>query len=232
MIRHISKRVVTLAALVGAFTVGHAAVTEASFMAAICNDQACTGGNDLFVIDNGAGDLKSTIPGVILMTPGTGYHGYEVVINTSQSKPALPNGMDLSYVVTNLKGGGPPLGPIWLYAIDTDFVGPQVLNGHLGGTQDTGGSTNALICGGASNAPAFSPCTQALTTDTLVALSLTHLASANPYALAIGVQISGLGGGETATGDFRVAPEPASMALFGLGLATFAGYQRRRRSTK
>jgi hypothetical protein len=229
MNRHTLKRTIALAALVGAFTMAQVATSEAAFLAKICNDQACTGGDDITVTDEGAGDLQPGVPGVILATPVGGFAGYEVVINTSQSKPALTSGMDISYVVTNLKGAA---GTIWLYAIDTDFVGPQVLSGRLGGSQDSGGSTTAYICGGNSNTPSFSPCDTATSTDALVALTLSHLASANPYALTIGVSISGLGAGETATGDFRVAPEPASMALFGLGLATFAGYQRRRRSTK
>src|SRR5262245_1405734 len=98
VIRHSVKRTIALAALVGAFTMAQVATSEAAFFAAICNDQACTGGNDLFVNDGGAGDLQPLIPGVILATPPGGFNGYEVVINTSQSKPALTSGMDIAYV--------------------------------------------------------------------------------------------------------------------------------------
>lgn len=225
--KKILSKTIALVALVGAFTLCQAATSEAAFIALICNDQACTGGDDLSVSDNGGGDL-SPINGVIVATPVGGYNGYELVINTSQSKPAIANGMDLNYTVTNISGGNP--GAIWLYAIDTDFLGPAVLHGILGGTQPVGTTTTGYICGGDTNIGSLSPCSTASTTSALVALTLDHTATANPYALALGVSISGLGNGQTATGDFQVsAPEPASMALFGLGLATLAGYRRRRR---
>ena len=47
--------------------------------------------------------------------------------------------------------------------------------------------------------------------------------------MTIGISLDNVEPGETATGNFRVlVPEPASLALFGLGLAGLAAYRRRR----
>jgi hypothetical protein len=220
-----------LVALVGALTLYSAAPTEAAFMAYICDDAACDGAGDTIVTDEGAGDGLSGIDGAILLTGSAG--GYEVVVNTSQSKPILPNGgMDLNYTATNIAGG--VAGTVWLYAMDTNFSGPNSLSGLIGGTQDAG-TVTGIICGGDNNddprnpvnAP---PCISASdSTGGLTAIGLGPFsASADPYSLTIGVSVTGLGNGQTATGDFRLVPEPASIALFGLGLATFAAYRRRR----
>ena len=219
------KKGLALAALVGAMTVFSAARADAALVAWICNDAACDGVGDVSATDGGLGDLDPSA-GVVLFT-SPGFNGFEVSINTSQSKPALANGMDLAYVVTNTSGAA---SPIWLFATDDTFMnGPGTATGTLGGTHDTGTIT-AYICGGDSNVLTgnFAPCTTASDNlGVLTSIALTHPITANPYSLAIGVGISA--DANVVTGNFRVTvPEPLSIALFGLGLSGVAMYRRRR----
>jgi hypothetical protein len=212
---------------------GMAVKSEAAFIAYICDDPACVGGGDFTAVDGGAGDALPGVPGFISLTAGAPVNGYEIVINLSQSKPVLSTGMDLNYTVTNVAGTNAG-GTVWLYAVDTDFAGPTGLSGHLDGNQ-LNGSATAFICGGNNNDPRLppvntGPCSSASDNTTPdIDIDLAHIATANPYSLTIGVAITGVNPGDTATGDFRVVPEPATLALFGMGLLGAGAAIRRRR---
>ena len=95
------------------------------------------GAGDVQVIDNGAGDGLNSTAGAILIA-GT-FFGYEVVVNTSQSKPAVGSAsqpqMDIGFTLTNITGTA---GSIWLYASDTDFDGVVSLAGSLDGNASYG----------------------------------------------------------------------------------------------
>jgi hypothetical protein len=222
MQRKVVKLLATLA-MTAAVIVGSAVSSEAAFIAYICNDQACAGGDD-FAVADGNGD------GVIVNFGS--YFGFTLTLNASASKPALDNGMDLDYDVIAGSGSG----TIYFFASDTDFAGPATLSATYGGTNDDGGTSQAIICGGNDNtsSPADTlsgPCVLSASQGTgAFGTSFGPLsATANPYAVTIGVGVT-IQAGDAASGDLRLnsAPEPTSMGLFGLALFGLAGAVRKR----
>jgi len=234
----VSKRFsgVLVAALVVAGVVGASNKADAAFIAAICDDLTCSGGNDTFVTDNGAGDTIANVGGINFTTSA---FGYLLVVNTSQSKPIIGSAsvpqLDLTFTATTVAGGG---GQIFLYAGDSDFVGAHSFNLSIGGTNSGGsGTVTGRAWGGTTNNPlTFSPLlatTGPLTGSTFSALVPgSYVPTVSPYSLSIGVAINRTTAGTT-TGDLNLSvPEPASMTLFGLGLLGTGFFRRRRQATK
>jgi len=229
----------SLAGFALAGLLGVASPAHAVFIARICNDLQCLGGDDVIVTDNLAGDTIGMTGAINFSTTA---FGYTLLVNTSQSKPvigsdALPQ-VDLTFSVTSPGAGG----NVFLYASDTDFVlGTGTFALSLGGTNSGGsGSVRGRGWGGTSNTDFdFSGANLLASIGPLTGVTFNggasgpFAASANPYSLTMGVTISRATAGTT-TGDLNLqitpVPEPSTWALMLIGPA-FIGFvaQRRRR---
>lgn len=210
---------------------------EAAFIAAICDDAACTGGGDVIVTDNGAGDALNAQAGIIVAS-GT-VDGMEINLNVAQSKPIFGTAgepkINLSYSLNNLVGGP---ANVYLYAGDTDFTGSGAVHLAVNSTtpgQDTvgmalGGDNNVVGANGLNLNPLLATVSANGVFSDVVTSAFTVPTISAPYALTAGVSVLNASLGAH-TGDITITvPEPATMSLFGLGLFSAAMAARRRKN--
>jgi hypothetical protein len=229
----------SIAAAAFACALGASVPAHAVFVARICNDIQCNGGDDVIVQDDLAGDL---IPMAGAISFSTSAFGYTVLVNTSQSKPIIGSAtapqLDVSFVVS---GGTSDAIPVFLYASDTDFLTSGQFTLALGGTNSGDASVRGRAWGGTTNTEfQFSGANLLaslgpFTTPTFAAsASAPFVADVSPYSLTIGLTVLRTTGG-TSSGNLNLQvsaiPEPSTWALMLMGPALI-GFLARRRSRR
>lgn len=236
---NLSRKVLSGAAAL-MLTIGASPEANAVFVARICNDLLCQGGDDVIVQDNSAGDSIGMTGAINFATSA---FGYTLLVNTAQSKPVIGSAaapqLDLSYAITSTASS---VGNVFLYASDTDFTTSGSFLLSVGGTNSGGSGTGtARAWGGTSNTEFQFSGANLLGTLALSGpiysgtVAGPFSSSVNPYSLTIGVMISRSTSG-TSTGDLNLQvstiPEPETYAILlaGLGLLGFVARRRKQKA--
>ena len=187
---------------------------HAAFVAAVCNDAACSGGNDFFFTENSPGFINFSVSNAF---------GYSVTGGLAFSKPLLGSStspeIDLTYSAVKGTSGS---ATIFMYASDTDFTGSSgPFQFSVGGTNSgNSGTVTANAWGGTSN-NTFDRTSLLGTLGPFATLNYSgsvfgqYNPTANPYSLTIGLAITRSTPGSS-TGDLNFSAVPGPVLGAGL----------------
>lgn len=229
--RSVMARVGGALLLAGAFVVMSPAQADAALMVWVCNDAACDGlGPDIVVTDNGAGDATSLTDGKITVALAGG----SIELASSYPFIGTANQPVLTLVYEFGSADFAAFGPTpYIYtAMDGFLLTPGIA--HFEADASLGGGTGTAYAGNGAFVPGQvtdiigGPCS-----IDPVECNDSGAVPGAPYYLAIGLQVTaGTGGGATGDANLTVVPEPASLALFGMGLFGVGVMSRRRLARK
>jgi hypothetical protein len=210
--------------------------------------------NATLVLDENAngGGFTTICSGALACSPGvffTDAAGLDfVILGASSNAPGSGSGADVTQSTVRVTNNTGATQSVVLRAGDTGFIAPigsTVLSNNIGGTVVTGSPDNlfsSFAC--ANNNNLQNDCTGAFQTTAIISnITQDNTAGSNnnnipaslvaPFSLTEVLMFT-LGAGSeitfTGSADVKAAPEPASLALLGVGLLGVGFVARRKRS--
>jgi hypothetical protein len=215
-----------LIALVGAFTLSAATKSEAALTMTLttynaANVQQQTTG---VITDNSGLDSTAAL-GAVTFNGAIG--AWIVNVDTGLGAPILPDQphLDLNYLTA---APGAAVGDYLVidFTDTAETAGAASIGMKIGGTNN-GTTTSASVLVNGVQTGALGPFAGSPFSGT----GSAAIGVATPYSLTQRIVITRVAGGTgNASGDFEIVPEPATMSLFGLGLAGVAALRRRRQA--